>query len=186
MKIEEGTQGAEFPLVDPFRLSAYRCRSLAQTRMASSLTSSCTSATSCPHPHHHLCDDSFQRQRTDLTRDPRRIAGKAQVPMDAGSHYDYLRIKAEVLPDRTRQVEYISADGKQRPKKVIRDWIQVRELGSGANGVVWMERADDGAVRAVKHLQKSQRVTNYLQELVTMAKLSKVIILLMSDTDSTT
>ena len=102
------------------------------------------------------------------------IVGKTEGSMDAGSHYDYLRIKAEVLPDRTRQVEYISIDGIQRPKKVIRDWMQVRELGSGGNGVVWMERADDGALRAVKHLQKSQRVTSYLQELKAMAKLYKV------------
>ena len=104
--------------------------------------------------------------------------------MDAGNHYDYLRIKAEVFPDRTRQVEYISKDGIQRPVKVIRDWIQVRELGSGANGVVWMERANDGALRAVKHLQKSQRVTNYLQELVAMTKLSKVTTPIYLDSDA--
>ncbi|KAL8784511.1 MAG: hypothetical protein Q9195_009021 [Heterodermia aff. obscurata] len=104
---------------------------------------------------------------------PDDISDETEAPSIVNSHYDYLRIKAEVLPDRTRQVEYISIDGIQRPKKVTRDWIQVRELGSGGHGVVWMERANDGALRAVKHLQKSQRVTSYLQELLTMTKLSK-------------
>ena len=101
--------------------------------------------------------------------------GKTEATMDLDSHYDHLRIKAEVLPDRTRQTEYISTDGMQRPKKVTRDWMQVRELGSGGNGVVWMERADDGTLRAVKHVQKSQRVASYLHELKAMTKLSKVI-----------
>ena len=108
-----------------------------------------------------------------------------EARMDLGSHYDYLRIKAEVLPGRTRQVEYISTDGKQRPKKITRDWIQVRELGSGGNGVVCLEQATDGALRAVKHLQKSRRVSGYLQELVAMTKLSKVTTSFISDAEST-
>ena len=116
-----------------------------------------------------------------MVEEMEEIVGKTEATMDLDSHYDYLRIKAEVLPDRTRQTEYISTDGIQRPKKVTRDWMQVRELGSGGNGVVWMERADDGALRAVKHVQKSQRVNNYLHELKAMSKLSKVITSFISE-----
>ena len=111
-------------------------------------------------------------------------ANYTEASVDVGSHYDYLKIKAEVLPDRTRHVEYISTDGVQKPKKIIRDWVQVRELGSGAHGVVWMEQADNGALRAVKHLQKSQRVSSYLREVVAMTKLSKVTTSFISDTES--
>ena len=97
--------------------------------------------------------------------------------MDLGGQSDYLRLKAEILPDRTRHVEYIAKDNLHRPTKVTRDWLQVRELGSGGNGVVWLEQANDGALRAVKQVQKSKSVSSYLQELLTMTKLSKVITL---------
>ena len=100
--------------------------------------------------------------------------------MDLSSQSDYLKLKAEIFPDRTRHVEYISTDNSHRPRKVTRDWLQVRELGSGGNGVVWLERANDGALRAVKQLQKSKNVSSYLQELLTMTKLSKVITLCSS------
>lgn len=96
--------------------------------------------------------------------------------MDAGSQSDYLKLKVEVLPDRVRQVDYISIDGLHRPRNVTTDWFRERELGNGANGVVWLERATGGAVRAVKLLQKSKSVSNYLQELLAMTKLSRVII----------
>ena len=96
--------------------------------------------------------------------------------MDADSQSDYLKLKVEVLPDRVRQVDYVSIDGLRRPRNVTTEWFRERELGSGGNGVVWLERANGGAVRAVKLLQKSRSVSNYLQELLAMTKLSRVIV----------
>ena len=99
--------------------------------------------------------------------------------MDPSGHFDHIKIKAEIRSDRIRHVEYLSPNGRRRPKKVTRDWFRVRELGSGANGVVFLERANDGALRAVKQLQKSRKVSSYLQELLAMTKLSKVDCLLL-------
>lgn len=94
--------------------------------------------------------------------------------MDPGGHFDHIKIKADILSDRIRHVEYPSAESLHRPRKVIRDWFRVKELGSGGNGMVFLERTKDGALRAVKQLQKSKGVSNYLQELLAMTKLSKV------------
>ena len=97
--------------------------------------------------------------------------------MDADSQsesFDYLKLKVKVLPDRIRQINCVSIGDFGRLGKATTDWLRVQELGSGGNGVVWLEMANSGAVRAVKLFQKSKSMSSYLQELLAMTKLSTV------------
>ena len=87
----------------------------------------------------------------------------------------HFKIDAEVLHDRTRQVSYISDQARGiRRQKIVEEWIRQERLGAGANGEVFLERSNFGKLRAVKEVRRSGDLSDYLKELLAMARLSKV------------
>jgi len=70
------------------------------------------------------------------------------VSLDLLEHF---QLKTNFLDDVTQHSIYQS-DRPQglRRVRVLKRWREVRELGSGGSGTVWLEIEDDGSERAVK------------------------------------
>lgn len=91
---------------------------------------------------------------------------------------DHFKLEVEIVTDRcTRQVSYVSDPARGvRRQRVVEEWTRDKRIGAGTSGEVFLERNDVGKVRAVKRMAKPQGgdLSNYMRELVAMARLSKV------------
>jgi hypothetical protein len=90
----------------------------------------------------------------------------------------HFKLDAEILPGRTLHTSWLSDYSRGiRRTKVVQEWRRVGEdaLGSGGNGVVWLERNNDGQLRAIKEVRKIGNITSYLRELLASARLSSKV-----------
>jgi hypothetical protein len=92
------------------------------------------------------------------------------------------------------------AESQDRPKPKMEVWSQVKQIGGGGFGSVWLEKCtsgrQEGATRAVKRLaikQTGLRDASYVRELETIAKFSQervgitkccVVVLFVTDYNS--
>lgn len=91
------------------------------------------------------------------------------------SKLDRFKIETEFGNGYVEQTTYkweLSARNRQTKSK----WVEVRMIGAGAFGSVWLEREESGGqLRAVKRLQRhSVDTRKFSQELLVMIMLSDV------------
>ena len=95
---------------------------------------------------------------------------------------DYFKLDAVYNPDTnsTREVTQTSDRAHfKRQVTIIKEWKRSTKLGSGAYGIVWLERNHEGEeFRAVKEIPKGTPSTpltiDYKRELLALSRLSKV------------
>ncbi|MCJ1404811.1 hypothetical protein MMC11_008037 [Xylographa trunciseda] len=90
---------------------------------------------------------------------------------------DVCRLETEFNVHYTEHRRSIS-DRVRRLRRVteIKRWSRIKELGHGGFGTVWLEREQNGELRAVKEVRKQihgTKAADYLRELLAMAYFSK-------------
>lgn len=63
---------------------------------------------------------------------------------------------------------------EQKEEEIKEKWRHKHKIGAGGFGVVWLQEAECGKVRAVKQLPRDARNVNYSRELATMAEVKDV------------
>ena len=90
----------------------------------------------------------------------------------------YHNLETEFFDSYVQHTTYHSNAARgERRVKVVNIWHRGRELGRGTSGTVFLERSEEGKLRAVKDIAKdknSRIKINYRRELMAMAVLGKV------------
>lgn len=90
----------------------------------------------------------------------------------------YHNLETEFFGSYVRHTTYHSNAARgERRVKVVKTWHRGWELGRGCSGTVFLERSEEGELRAVKDIAKDMNTRikiDYRRELMAMAVLAKV------------
>lgn len=91
----------------------------------------------------------------------------------SASKLDDYKLETKFLEDCVVQTTYEWSSEERVP--TVSTWKQVRGIGTGAFGSVWLQKETGGQLRAVKKLpQELLPGTGFLQELLASSKLKSV------------
>jgi hypothetical protein len=91
---------------------------------------------------------------------------------------DRFKLNTNFYSDFTEHWHHVSDPARGiRKDTVFTQWSRVKDIGRGAFGTVYLEKAGCGSLRAVKELRKHghrSKTIDYLRELLAMAYFSMV------------
>ena len=92
---------------------------------------------------------------------------------------EFFKLETRFLHDCIEHTRAVpdAARKRRKPSKEAKQWRRVRELEEGGFGVVWLEKEQDGELRAVKEIRKRDQQQNRIdisRELLAMAYFSRV------------